>query len=76
VLLLCVGSGRTPGRVNGPPRFPRKATGVVHHLSISPRVIRPLNEAHVPGERFPVVLDNGNMSWVNPDRHCRRERFI
>ena len=27
VLLLCVGSGRTPGRVNGPPRFPRKATG-------------------------------------------------
>jgi hypothetical protein len=42
VLLVYAGSRETPGRVHDP-TSPRTATGIVHLLSISARVIRPLN---------------------------------
>jgi hypothetical protein len=43
ILLLYARSRGTPGRVHGPVPPSGKATGVVHLLSISARVIRPLN---------------------------------
>jgi hypothetical protein len=48
VLLLCVGSRGTPGRVHDPVLPSGKTTVVVHPLSISARVARLLNDSAEP----------------------------